>query len=117
MYIVNANGLKQIAECLRELHKNSDISQSTEAINAYASDVESSLYEGNGASFEIRGFLSYFGNPVVCTLSHFGVDRIEYDEDLKIATFTGTTGMGEYVENQEAHNVDSLEKARTIWGI
>lgn len=80
--IVNTNGIAQIAEFLKKFHKNGEmLSEVESSLNAYASDVEFSLGEGNGASFEIKGSSSTSGCPVVCTLTEQGLYSIEVEID------------------------------------
>ncbi len=79
---VNENGITQIAEFLKKFHKNGEmLSEVSTSLNAYASDVEFSLGEGNDASFEISASSSTTGCPVVCTLTDQGLDSTEVEID------------------------------------
>lgn len=53
-------------------------------------------------------------------VASFGQD-FEYDPDTKIATFSGICYNGdtgfEICANQEAHNIESKEAGRSVWGL
>ena len=71
---INAAGLKEIAEFLRE---SSTISNpGADQIAAFARDAEFQLAEGNGASIELAARQSLTNRPVTFTVSDAGIDTL-----------------------------------------
>lgn len=64
-YSVNADGRDYIARLVAEYSKYPPTS---EAVSAYADEVEASLHNGNAASFEIRASHALIGLPMAITL-------------------------------------------------
>ena len=74
---ITKEGMEDIG---REITAHSRYDATPEAIAAYASDIEESLDNGNGAYWEIRGSASKSGNPVSLELSAKGFEVIEAHE-------------------------------------
>jgi DNA-binding PadR family transcriptional regulator len=73
-YIINENGLKQLADFLRANHKRGEIiADSPKMLRAWADCAEFSLTEGNGASVEIRSFESVHGMTQDFTITDEGL--------------------------------------------
>lgn len=77
-YTINNNGIDQIANFLRETHKNGTvIAESVEMLGAWASDAEFQLGEGNPALIEVRSFDAVSGHTTTFTISDSGIDAVE----------------------------------------
>lgn len=85
-YSVNQTGLREIAEFLGENFRQAVESGEGPAyftasmLGAWASDVETSIEEGNGAQFEISAAHSVTGKPVIGRVSDAGLDAREIEE-------------------------------------
>lgn len=77
---VNQSGLEFIAQVLKESHVREE-PFTLSMLAAWASDVENSWAEGNGAGFEIPARESVTGNPIEVTMPAGTYDVIEIDEE------------------------------------
>lgn len=76
---VNQNGLSSILAILDKNHRMNG-SFTASMLAAWASDVENSWAEGNGACFEIAGRDSLTGNPQTFCLDATCFDIYEVEE-------------------------------------
>lgn len=76
---VNQSGLEFIAQALKEKHVRND-PFTVSMLAAWASDVENSWADGNGAGFEIPARVSVTGNPINVTMPAGTYDVIEIEE-------------------------------------
>lgn len=82
IYTVNNNGLKQIKDILTKNHANFQNREPTHSeLSAWASDVEDSLNNGNGACFEILNWSTVAGGTKEFTITSEGYDAEEVNED------------------------------------
>ena len=82
IYTVNNNGLEQIKNILINKHKDFEGTEPTaQMLNAWVSDVEDSLHNGNGACFEILSWNHVLGRTEQFTLTTEGYDTEEVEED------------------------------------
>lgn len=81
VYSVNARGLREIDEFLREHYKGGR-EFSREQLLAWAEEAESQCREGNPASIELKGWQSVSGATTEYTISDEGLDveMVEIDE-------------------------------------
>ena len=78
---INATGLKEIHAFLADNHKKGGDFSNT-MLQAWATDAEFSLSEGNDAGIEIKATDSVFGRTQTFTVSDAGIDTqmVEIDE-------------------------------------
>lgn len=78
---INAIGISQIANFIRENHRNgAAIAADKTCVAAWARDAEFQLGEGNPASIEIRARDSVTGATQEFTVSNVGLDVFGADE-------------------------------------
>jgi len=81
-YTINNNGIAQIANFLRETHKNGAvIAESPDMLGAWATDAEFQLGEGNPAMIEVRSFDAVSGQTTTFTISDEGIDATEVTDE------------------------------------
>ena len=78
---INENGLAQIKTALAEKHKLGGEHFTTSMLLAWASDVENSWSNGNGAAFEITDWDAVSGHPEVVVVTEAGYDLHDDGED------------------------------------
>lgn len=71
---INTKGLIQIHQALGQHHKLGADHFTPNMLNAWAQEAEDSFNNGNGCCFEIRGFDSNTGAPVIVTIAEDGYD-------------------------------------------
>lgn len=68
MKTVNPNGLSVIKQFLLDHLRRPEL-VNDEVVGHYATKIEDSILEGNGAQFEIRSFKTLSQRPEICRLS------------------------------------------------
>lgn len=81
IYTVNKSGLDQIKNILLTYHKKfQEVEPTIDMLNAWASDVEESLNNGNGACFEIKSHDHILGRTEEFTLTTDVYSQEEIEE-------------------------------------
>lgn len=85
IFRINAVGIKDIAQFLKEKHKQGEqIATEMSFVEAWATDAENSIYNNGCAQFEIPSANTTTGCPEVCYLDieeHFCSELSEYEID------------------------------------
>ena len=77
-YTINEKGIAEIKDFMSTSHKAENFDQSM--LQAWASDAEFQLAEGNGACIEVSQFCSKSGRTETFTISDAGIDAHAIDE-------------------------------------
>lgn len=84
-YTINERGLDEIREFLATNHKKGGDHFTREMLEAWASDAEFQLSEGNPATIELRAYDCIHGYTMQYTISDAGIDAQTIDiDDLKV---------------------------------
>ncbi|MFO0449533.1 MAG: hypothetical protein ACK52I_12885 [Pseudomonadota bacterium] len=84
-YTLNERGLDEIREFLAINHKKCGDHFSREMLEAWASDAEFQISEGNPATIELRAYDCIHGCTMQYTISDAGIDAQTIDnDDLKV---------------------------------
>ena len=78
---INTKGLIQIHQALGQHHKLGADHFTPQMLNAWAQEAEDHFNNGSGCYFEIRGFDTNSGSPVVVTISEEGFDVTNVNDD------------------------------------
>lgn len=85
-YTINERGLDEIREFLATNHKKGGDHFTREMLEAWASDAEFQLSEGNPATIELRAYDCIHGYTMQYTISDAGIDAKTVNIDNLLIT-------------------------------
>lgn len=78
-YTVNAAGIEEIRQFLKENHKQEEFTD--DMLRAWAQEAEFQVCEGNPATIEIRAHNCIHGYTMEYYISEAGLDATEHDDE------------------------------------